>query len=91
AAFRKTKPTSIKYLLGLGSLAGAGSICGMLLLSLCAQFPAAIVFTVNGAIIILGGALASVIFFGEKMTRGWYGTIGFGILAVIFVNLDKFI
>jgi drug/metabolite transporter (DMT)-like permease len=91
AAFQKTKPTSIKYLLGLGSLAGAGSICGMLLLSLCAQFPAAIVFTVNGAIIILGGALASVIFFGEKMTRGWYGTIGFGILAVIFANLDKFI
>jgi len=91
AVFQKTKPTSVGYLVGLGALAGAGSICGMLLLSLCAQAPAAVVFTVNGAIIILGGALASVIFFSEKMTRAWYGTIGFGVLAVILANLDKFI
>jgi len=91
AIFQKTKPTSIKHLVGLGALAGAGSICGMLLLSLCAQSLAAVVFTVNGTIIILGGALASVIFFGEKMTRAWYGTIGFGLLAVILANLDKFI
>jgi drug/metabolite transporter (DMT)-like permease len=63
----------------------------MLLLSLCAQAPAAVVFTINGTIIILGGALSSVIFFKEKITRAWYGTIGFGLLAVILANMDKFI
>ncbi|HRS51904.1 MAG TPA: hypothetical protein P5268_09815 [Candidatus Marinimicrobia bacterium] len=91
AVSQKTKPTSIGYLVGLGALAGAGSICGMLLLSLCAQAPAAVVFTINGTIIILGGALSSVIFFKEKITRAWYGTIGFGLLAVILANMDKFI
>jgi len=87
---QKSRPTAWKYLFGLGLLAGIGSIGGMFLLSLCARYPAAIVFTVNGMIIILGGALASVAFFGEKAGRAWYGTIGFGIAAVFLANLDKF-
>jgi hypothetical protein len=86
-SFQKIKPESTGTLIRLGLMGGVGSIAGLFLLSLCAPYPAAFVFTINGMITILAGALASVFFFGEKRTTAWYFTIGFGILAVILANL----
>jgi len=88
-SFQKVKPKSTADLVKLGLMAGVGSIAGLFLLSLCAKYAAALVFTVNGMVTILAGTLASVIFFGERRTRAWYITISFGILAVLLANLDK--
>lgn len=89
AIFQRVRPTSGRALIGLGLMAGVGSIGGLYLLSLCATLPAALIFTINGMVTILGGTLASVLFFGEPRTRAWWATIGFGIVAVILANLDK--
>ena len=88
---QRAKPHRLVNLIGLGGLAAGGSIAGMLLLSLCVALPAALIFTINGIVIILGGVIGSVLFFGERRTRYWYGTVGFGVLAVILANLDKLI
>jgi hypothetical protein len=89
AYFQKVKPTSGLALVKLGVMAGIGSIGGLYLLSRCMALPAALVFTINGMVTILGGTLASVLFFGEPRTKAWYATLGFGILAVILANLDQ--
>lgn len=89
AFFQKIKPVSGVALVKIGLMAGVGSIAGLFLLSLCAALPAALVFTINGMITILGGTLASVFFFGEPRTKAWYATIGFGVLAVLLANFDK--
>ncbi|HAE86532.1 TPA: hypothetical protein DCG86_00745 [Candidatus Marinimicrobia bacterium] len=86
-SFQKIKPESTGTLIRLGLMGGVGSIAGLFLLSLCAPYPAAFVFTINGMITILAGTLASVFFFGEKRTTAWYLTISFGILAVILANI----
>ncbi|MCK4641930.1 MAG: hypothetical protein KAU06_11370 [Candidatus Marinimicrobia bacterium] len=86
---QKAKPNKIGDLIRLGTLAAGGSIVGMFLLGLAAALPAALIFTINGMIAILIGVIASVVAFGEKRTPAWYGTVGFGILAVILANLDK--
>ena len=86
---QKAKPDSIGDLIKIGSVAAVGSIVGMLLLGFAAALPAALIFTINGMISILVGVIASVLAFGEKRTSAWYGTVGFGILAVILANLDK--
>ena len=86
---QKAKPDSIGDLIKIGSIAAVGSIVGMLLLGFAAALPAALIFTINGMISILVGVIASVAAFGEKRTPAWYGTVGFGILAVILANLDK--
>lgn len=91
AFFQKTRPTSGLALVGLGVMAGIGSIGGLYLLSRCVALPAALVFTINGMVTILGGTLASVLFFGEPRTKAWYATLGFGILAVVLANLDKLV
>lgn len=85
-ASQKNKPSSGLDLVKVGLMAGVGSIAGLFLLSLCARYPAALVFTVNGAVTILGGTLASVFFFGEKRSRAWYLTIGAAVAAVILSN-----
>jgi len=87
-AFQRIKPSSTFDLVKLGLMAGGGSIAGLFLLSLCARFPAALVFTVNGAVTLLGGSLASVFFFGETRSRAWYATIGTAVLAVILSNFS---
>jgi drug/metabolite transporter (DMT)-like permease len=89
AWMQKAKPQKIGDLLWIGSLAAAGSISGLLLLKVCVPLPAAVVFTISGVTTIVGGALASVIFFGEAVFWAWYGTVGFGLLAVLLANLDK--
>jgi hypothetical protein len=85
-ALQKVKPSSGFDLVKLGLLAGCGSIAGLFLLSQCARYPAALVFTVNGAVTLLGGSLASVFFFGEARSRAWYLTVGAAIAAVILSN-----
>jgi len=86
-SLQKVRPESRGSLVKLGLMAGGGSIAGLFLLSLCASYPAAFVFTVNGMITILAGTLASVFFFGEKRSTAWYLTIAFGVLAVILANV----
>ncbi len=88
-AFQKTRPRSGLDLVKVGLMAGCGSIAGLFLLSLCARYPAALVFTVNGAVTILGGSLASVFFFGEARSRAWYLTIGAAIVAVVLSNFTR--
>jgi len=86
---QKAKPNSIGDLIKIGSVAAIGSIVGMLLLGYAVALPAALVFTINGMVSILVGVTVSVIAFGEKRTKAWYGTIGFGILTVILINFDQ--
>jgi drug/metabolite transporter (DMT)-like permease len=89
AVIQKAKPRRMGDLIWIGMLAAAGSISGLLLLKVCVPLPAGVVFTINGVTTILGGALASVLFFREKVFWGWYGTVGFGVLAVLLANLDS--
>ncbi|MFC1527571.1 hypothetical protein ACFLZA_03435 [Candidatus Neomarinimicrobiota bacterium] len=86
---QKAKPNSIGDLIKIGSVAAFGSIVGMLLLGYAVALPAAVIFTINGMVSILVGVTVSVITFGEKRTKAWYGTVGFGILTVILINLDQ--
>ncbi len=87
AWIQKAVPNRYSDLIRLGVLAAGGSISGLLLLKVCMPLPATLVFTINGMITILGGAVASVIFFGEALKPSWYGTVGFGLLAVLLANL----
>ena len=89
AWMQKAVPSRYMDLVWLGALAAGGSIAGLLLLKVCIPLPVALVFTINGMITILGGVVASVIFFGESLKPAWYGTVGFGLLAVFLANLDK--
>ena len=68
---------------GSGLLAfGACSAYGVQL-SLVDRAPAVIVFALSSTVSILGAALISVLIFKEKVTKSWYFTIGFSILAII--------
>jgi len=51
------------------------------------SLPGSLLFTINGMLTILGGVIASVIFFGESMKPSWWGTVVFGLLAVFLANL----
>ena len=91
ALAQKAKPDSYFDLIKIGLIAAIGSIVGMLLLGFAAALPAALIFTINGMVSILVGVIVSVLAFGEKRSKAWYGTVGFGILTVILVNLDSMI
>jgi len=88
---QKAKPDSYFDLIKIGLIAAIGSIVGMLLLGFAAALPAALIFTINGMVSILVGVIVSVLAFGEKKSEAWYGTVGFGILTVLLVNLDSII
>ena len=88
---QKAKPDSYFDLIKIGSIAAIGSIVGMLLLGFAAALPAALIFTINGMVSILVGVIVSVVAFGENRSKAWYGTVGFGILTVLLVNLDSMI
>jgi drug/metabolite transporter (DMT)-like permease len=78
----RTKPQGpLFWRLGLGIVAGLGSITGMSLLRLCASLPAAFTFPVVALTLILGGALVSVFFFGERTTRAWWAMMTSGTIA----------
>lgn len=81
------KPDRLRDLLLLGLMAALGSVLGMLLLNAAIGAPAALVFTISGVMTILTGAIASVLFFGEKMVWAWYATVGMGALALILANI----
>jgi drug/metabolite transporter (DMT)-like permease len=91
AIVQKAKPDSYKDLIVIGTIAAIGSIVGMLLLGFAAALPAALIFTINGMIAILIGVIVSVVAFGERKTKTWYATVGFGILTVILINMDSLI
>lgn len=84
----KSKPTSYKWVWILGLIAAAGSILGMVMLSsVVTKLPASIVFTLNSISCILVGCIVSVLAFKEKVKPAWWGTIIFGVIAVIFANI----
>ncbi|NQV15021.1 hypothetical protein HQ531_06135 [bacterium] len=87
AWIQKAVPNRYIDLVWLGVMAAGGSISGLILLKTCMVLPAGLLFTINGMITILGGVIASVIFFGESMKPSWWGTVGFGLLAVLLANL----
>lgn len=87
AWIQKAVPNRYTDLIWLGVMAAGGSISGLLLIKTCMTLPAGLLFTINGMITILGGVIASVIFFGESMKLSWWGTVGFGLLAVLLANL----
>jgi drug/metabolite transporter (DMT)-like permease len=91
AVAQKAKPNSYFDLFKIGLVAAVGSIVGMLLLGFAARLPAALIFTINGMVSILLGVIVSVVAFGEPRTKAWYGTVGFGILTVLLINLDSLI
>lgn len=83
----KSKPVSYKWVWGLGFLAAAGSISGMVMLSsVVDKLPASVVFTLNSICCILVGCIVSVAAFREKAKPAWWGTIVFGIIAVVLAN-----
>ncbi len=84
---QKVKPKRWGDLIRLGLLAAAGSITGLVLLKVCIPLPAALVFTLSGVMTIVSGAIASVLFFREKIFWAWYATVGMGALAVVLANL----
>jgi len=84
---QKAIPNRYFDLAWLGVMAAGGSIAGLVLIKTCMALPAGLLFTLNGMITILGGTVASVIFFGESMKPSWWGTVGFGLLAVLLANL----
>ncbi len=84
----KTKPISYKWVWLYGLIAAAGSVLGMVFLSSVAgNLPASIVFTLNSITCILAGCIVSVLAFKEKIKPAWWGTIIFGIVAVVLANI----
>ncbi|MFO7841879.1 MAG: hypothetical protein R6V48_06995 [Fidelibacterota bacterium] len=84
----KSKPVSYKWVWKLGAVAAAGSIVGMVMLSsVVGKLPASIVFTLNSICCILTGCIVSVIAFKEKIRPAWWGTIVFGVIAVVLANI----
>ncbi|MCK4529885.1 MAG: hypothetical protein KAU44_01805 [Candidatus Marinimicrobia bacterium] len=84
----KSKPTSYKWVWILGLIAAAGSILGMVMLSsVVTKLPASVVFTLNSISCILVGCIVSVLAFKEKVKPAWWGTIIFGLVAVILANI----
>lgn len=65
-------------LLALGASSGYG-----LQLYLVGKASAVIVFALGNTVSILGAALISVLILREKITKSWYFTIGFSILAIL--------
>jgi len=87
AWMQKAVPNRYSDLVWLGIMAATGSISGLLLIKTCMSLPGSLLFTINGMLTILGGVIASVIFFGESMKPSWWGTVGFGLLAVFLANM----
>lgn len=70
-----------RWRIGLGLVAGLGSITGMASTRLCASLPAAFTFPVAALTVILSGALVSVFYFGERTTRAWWAMMTSGCIA----------
>lgn len=78
----RAKPQGpLRWRIGLGLVAGLGSVVGMSLMRLCASLPAAFTFPVVALTLILGGSLVSVFCFGERTSRAWWAMMASGCLA----------
>lgn len=81
----------LRWRIGLGLVAGIGSIIGMSSMRLCASLPAAFTFPVVALTLILGGALVSVFYFGERTTRAWWAMMTSGSVAAGCLIIDALI
>ena len=75
-------------MIGFGALAALGSMVGMALMASCASAPAGVVFTLSGISGIVTAAVVSVLFLGERAGLGWGGTIGLGVVSILFGALS---
>jgi drug/metabolite transporter (DMT)-like permease len=81
---------SVGNWLALGGLASAGSIGGIIAMKESSMnLPATLVFPVSSVTSILTTAVVSVLVFRERANLSWYGTVGFGILAVLLAGLAR--
>jgi len=69
--------------LGLGVIASAGSIVGVLLLTACVSAPAAVVFTLNGIASIVAASVISVLALGEAANALWVVTMVLATAAIL--------
>jgi len=69
----------------LGLLAGAGSIGGLGILSLCSS--SGMAFCISGISQMLAVALISVLAFRERPTASWVATIVLGVVSVLLAGL----
>lgn len=86
-AVRGDRAAFTKAGLGVGMLAAAGSLGGMIFISAAAAYPAAIVFTLSAVMSLAGGALSSVLFFGERASPTWFAMMGLALAAVVLVSV----
>lgn len=88
----RTSPRGpLRWRIGLGIVAGLGSVTGMSAMRLCASLPAAFTFPVVALTLILGGALVSIFYFGERTTRAWWAMMASGCIAAGCLITDALI
>ena len=68
---------------GSGLLAFGACSAYFVQLYLVGRASAVVVFALSSTVSILGAALISVLVFKEKISKSWYFTIGFSVLAII--------
>ena len=73
--------------IGTGAMAAFGSLAGFFLMGVCASYPAVLVSTLSAIFSLMGGSLASVLFFGERATKWWWIMMGLAATAVIMVSV----
>ena len=71
-----------------GLIGAACSATGLWITSSLAYLPAAFVFPVSAITSILSGAIVSVTFFHERMTRAWWGMMAMGTLTAALLIAD---
>jgi len=83
-----TRPRGIplKWMLAVGAFGAAGSVTGLWAWGAASAFPAAVVFTVSSVISIVGAAIVSAVFFGERTSAGWFATLGLAVASVVLVS-----
>ncbi len=86
-ATSRTSGAPIRQVLALGSLAGVGTVLGMITLTIYSAGPAAKLFPVSGVSSIVATSVGSVLLFREKMTLGWLLSVGLGVATIIIANL----
>ncbi len=86
-AASKAPAAPSRSVIGLGVLAGCGTIAGMITLTIYSAGHAAALFPVAGVSSIVATSVGSVLLFGEKMSPGWLLSVGLGIATVIIASV----
>jgi drug/metabolite transporter (DMT)-like permease len=83
-----TRPGGIplKWMLAAGIFGSAGSVTGLWAWGAASALPAAITFTVSSVVSIVGAAIVSAAFFGERASAGWFATLVLALVSVVLVN-----